>query len=420
MRSKVRIALVCCAGLLYGICSLAAPLGVEGADMNAEPSITLGEEYNDNPLLRRNNKVEDYITSVSPAIHVLSNSPLWDWDVAYAYTYRYYVRRTLSDDSANTLNLVNRTRVIDQYLFLDVTDIYNRVSLDVARDYTQESNVVNQTDTNTLYANPYFRLKLTKQSILTLGYGYRNIWYKDTSAADSDENIGYIEMKQDVSSRLTVTSKVLHDDQTFHQNGARTHWKRDDVSVVPGYEFAEGSLLTLGAGNSWFDFGDGRRNSQVFWDAGILHRYSTITASFMTGASYVPDPLYRERRLEQYVAAIKRDTDRLSLGMSAGMRHYRSVETKDIVATSRFVTGVMSHQVNEKVKLSLDATVDRNKDDVLHTSTVRYLGGLRLERLLAEGLTLAGIFRYSSVYTPEDYAGSYDNNRVTIELRKVF
>lgn len=420
MRPGARTVVRCCIGCLTALIVSASSLAAEAAGIKLEPSVMVGEEYNDNVFLRRNNRVEDFITTVSPNVRFLRNSALWDWDVNAAYFYRHYARGSFNDDNTWLVNAANRTRLIDQYLFLDVTDVYNRRSLNSARDYAQESSVVNQTDANTLFASPYFKLKFTEQTVLMLGYGYRNIWYRDSTAADQQEHFGYIRINQDISSRLTVTSEVLYDDQMFDQAGMRSRYRREDISVAPKYEYADGSIIAAKIGNSWWDFGSGKRNTQVFWEASITHRYVAILGSLMAGVSYVPDPLQQVLRLEQYAVSIRRDKDRLSLGLSGGMRQYRAIETKDLTQTQYFITANMGYQLTENMRMLLDATVDRINDELSHTATTRYLGGMRLEQLLLEKLMISLDYRYGKVYVPGDYLGSYDNNRVMLALKKIF
>jgi len=93
---------------------------------------------------------------------------------------------------------------------------------------------------------------------------------------------------------------------------------QDDLSLGLYYEYAENSLLTLKAGNSWFDFESTGRTTQVFWDATITQRYPTITITYETGLRFIPDPLRNLRREDRYVATIRKDSERTSLAVSGG------------------------------------------------------------------------------------------------------
>jgi len=126
------------------------------ADFAVSPSIAVSEEYNDNVFVSPDRRT-DYITSLMPGIILSYNAPFWDWDLAYNFAYRYYARKSQEDDFAHSMSMHGLTRLIDDFLFLDISDNYSRVSLNIARDRTLESNFVNQSDSNNFTASPYLR-----------------------------------------------------------------------------------------------------------------------------------------------------------------------------------------------------------------------------------------------------------------------
>src|SRR5512135_3677122 len=84
----------------------------EGAEFRIQPALTIGEEYNDNIFLVPENTHTDYITRVVPSFDLKYKAPLWDWDVNYAYDYRYYEKGTIKNDSTHALNLRNHTTIM--------------------------------------------------------------------------------------------------------------------------------------------------------------------------------------------------------------------------------------------------------------------------------------------------------------------
>ena len=408
--------LVCFMVFILSAAWLAAPDDVEGSEFRFQPTLVLSEEYNDNVFLTPENGIDDYITTVSPSLHLLYNAPFWDWDVDYKYLYRYYADTADKTDSSHTLSLANRNRIIKDVLFLNVRDDYTRVSLDVTRDYTQESNVVNQSDRNIVTVNPYFVLRPTSQMTVTAGYSYLSTWYRDPAAVDSTDHIGAVDLTQDLSPRSSVIAGFKY---TYDENNLGGY-TRDDVYLGQHYEYADNSMITATIGNSWFDFERTARATQVFWDVVVTHRYPTVTISYETGLRNIPDPLRGLRREDRYVVTIRRDVERTSLLISGGIREYRDAEFKHLENTSYRLNGAVSHAVTTTSKILLDLTTERLVDNRTGADIDRYLTGVRYEYVSMENLTLALDYRYTNVYSPDVYAVNYFNNRFTVELRKVF
>jgi hypothetical protein len=414
--NKASKALIFIAAIILGAVSISAPADVEGSEFRFQPSILLSEEYNDNVLLTTESKYDDYITRTAPSFSAVYLAPNWDWNVDFNYNYLYYAKRTTRNDSSYTLNLVNKNRIIEDVLFLDVQDQYSRVSLAVTRDFTQESNFVNQTDRNLLTINPYFLLKPLSQMTVTTGYIYMDTWYKDPLAIDRTDHIGYADVRQDLAPRSAMIAGVRH---TLDINTVEGY-TQDDLYLGLYYEYVENSSLTIKAGNSWFDFERTGRTTQVFWDAIVSQRYPTITITYETGLRYVPDPILGLLREDRYLATVRKDVDRSSLIVSGGLIEYREAEHKHLENTNYLLTGTISHNITTKSKLTLNLVAERLDNNQAGTSLETYRTGVRFEYLAQEKITLALDYRYTNVYSPDLSSETYDNNRFTVELRKVF
>jgi hypothetical protein len=376
----------------------------------------MSEEYNDNIFLTSKDEMADYITRIAPSISFLYFAPRWDWDVAYNYNYLYYAKRTTRDDSSFALNLMNKNRIISDVLFLDVQEQYSRVSLDVTRDFTKESNFVNQTDMNLLTINPYLFLKPLSQTTVTTGYRYVDTWYKDPLAIDRTDHIGYTDVRQEISRRSAMIAGFSHSLDINAVEG----FTQDDLYLGQYYEYAENSTVTFKAGNTWLNFASKGRVSQVFWEATITQRYPTVTVTYETGLRFIPDPIQNLRREDRYLATIRKDIERTSLVISGGLVEYREAEHKNLENTSYRLTGMISHNLTTKSKFRFDLAAERLDDNQAGTSIETYRTGVRFEYLAQEKLTLALDYRYTNVYSTDISSESYDNNRFTLELRKVF
>jgi hypothetical protein len=76
--------------------------------------------------------------------------------------------------------------------------------------------------------------------------------------------------------------------------------------------------------------------------------------------------------------------------------------------------------ITTKSKIILNLEADWYKDYLAYTKTERFLTGARFEQILAENLTLAMVYQYTNVYSPDVYLDNYFNNRYSVELRMIF
>jgi hypothetical protein len=387
-----------------------------------QPFLTVSEEYNDNLFLTTTDKKDDYITRVAPGVWWTYKAPLWDWDVAYTYDYRYYANYSV-DRSFYTLNLTNHTRLVGDLLLLDIEDVHARKPLSVVRDWTQESVFLNQTDVNTLIVTPYARIRTSPRAMVTTGYWYRNIWHQDPTAIDTIDHSGYATLSYELSSSITTSTGIRY----TGTEAENEHLRREDVFVGFAYAFAMDSRSWFTIGYSWFDFGAGEVTSQVGWDAGIIQKSGKYSYSFMGKLTYVEDPVrvtgrpfYILRREDRYVATVKRDIERTSLGISAGRYEYRNVATKHLENTRYALTGTVSHASTPLSRILYDLSIGRIEDNVLGQYTELYIGGVRFEYTPSATLLVALQYRYANAYSPDVYAENHDNNRVMVEIKKTF
>lgn len=388
---------------------------VQGAEVTVQPAITVSEEYNDNLFLTTTDKRTDYITRIVSAITVTYKTPIWDWDVAYAYDYRYYANYKV-DENLYTLNLNNHTRMLNDALLFDIQDVHTRTPLSVVRDWTQESLFLNQTDTNTLIATPYTKLRLAPNATLTTGYQYRNIWYQNPEAIDKADHGLFATFDHEVTSRLTMSADIRYTGTTAETD----HLRRTDLLVSVVYAHAANSLSWYAIGNSWLDIDTEGESTQVVWNAGFLHTAGKYSYTINSKMTYMEDPLSILRREDQYVAAITRQTERTTLGLSAGWYEYRNAISKHLEDTRHLVTGTISQATSQTTKIIYDASVGRVEDNVQDQYTEVYLGGIRYEFMPSASLTIAMQYRYANAYSPDDYAANHHNNRVMVEIKKIF
>ncbi len=387
------------------------------AEYRIIPSLLVGEEYNDNIYLTPTDRFADYITRVMPGIAFTDRSPLWDWDISYAYDYRYFERSGYKQDQTHYASLINRTRIIPGFLTLDVLDTYNPVSLDITKDFTKQSPFVNQTQQNILIVTPYMTLRPSQRTSVDVGYLYRNVWYKDPASIDKMDNMVYAKIDHLMSERLSSAVTVSYTDDTNRV----LDYKKIDLSTGMTYTYTGESRIYGTIGNTWLSAEGQDRETQIFWTAGFLHRFVryAVFADASYG-SYIEDPQRVLRRLDLLTAGVRRDDERTSWTLTGTVDKYRNAQTKELETSSYMATVAVNHGLSERSRILLDFS-DQHLDDVVNDiRTNLYLTGARYEYTGWNGITFAAEYRYTYSHSEEAFLSCYYNNRFIVDVKKVF
>ena len=399
---------------LFTVCSQYA----EGAEFRVLPSLTIGEEYNDNVYLTRYNKLDDYITEAVPSFSLAYRTSLTDLNLDASYDYRYYAKGTKKGDSTFRANFRDHSTLIDNFFFLDILDLADRVSLTTTTNFATQSTFVNQTDSNLFTVNPYFVMRNETRYTPIIGYKYVNTWYQESTGISTVDNIGYAEMITDLSSKVTFTIGVSYTEDTNKVNNY------DQTRVYAGtkYTYAQNnSFAYMLIGESFLDFQfENGITKHMIWDAGFVNRYSTMVLSYVMKSDYIPDPEKILRREDRYVATLAKDTIRTSYSISLGLWEYRNAASNHLEETVYRTTGTLSHAISPTVTLLLFENIERQENDLNDTIVDLWESGIRLERRMLKDFILALDYKYTNSYSHDSYPDNYVNNRFSVSLSKRF
>lgn len=386
------------------------------AEFEIHPSLTVGEEYTDNVFETRDNRVGDYITRVLPGAALKYRAPLWDWDIGYMFDYRYYARGSRDEDTTHNLAAKGLVRVVDEFAFIDLSDTYSRVSLDVTRDTSQESLFVNQSDQNTFAASPYLLWRLGSQARLKTGYRYMNTWYRSPSGVDKTDQGAFAEVTHEFSPKASVAAGYSF----THRDTDINDFDKHDAYAGGRYEYAEKSFIFAQVGYSWLRYSTASSFSHIFWNAGITHDFDGAVASLKTSVDYTEDPLRNTTQETSYVADISKKYARGNLGLTLSYAEFEDTLTK-LLLTRRYGGTVRGgYELLPKLTGTLAFTAEKYDQKELGSYTRRFLADSGLGFLAAEGLTVALTYRYIDYFSPGIVTDNKQVNRVILEVRKTF
>lgn len=403
-------------GALLAALLLLLPLSA-AATFLFHPSLAISEEYIDNVFETRDNKKSDYVTRLMPGVALEYKAPIWDWDVNYFFDYRYYAKNNHDNEYNHNLNVHGLTRVINDVFFWEVSDVYSKVSLNVARDTTRDSLYANQSDSNNFTTSPYFNIRLGPKATVRAGYRYINVWYKDPSGVDRRDHIGFADITYQYSPKLSLIASY-----TYTLDNSINPYNRHAPYVGFRYEYKDRSFIFGQGGYTWFSGNEqeyGSLNSP-FWNAGITHVLGTYTVSLTTGVQYPVDPLSSVTRETDYALLVTKELNRGSVGINLSYAKY-SGDSVTVDTESRYSAGINGrYDLGYRLQASLTASAEKYDHRLTNTYTRRIAINPALSYTLPKEIVLTLNYMYIDFYSPGVYSDNYTVNRVILEARKSF
>lgn len=178
------------------------------AELTLTPSLSVREEYNDNIELTRDNRIDDFITTINPSLGISLKTSILELSADYGLNFSIFAKN--SDRNETDLTEAQRAKVdttltlMPERLFLKVSDVFERVPIDERDQVAYDNIFVNLTNTNRLVVNPYLQYPITSTLMLNAGYTYDNVWYDDPEGDDSQSHMATVGLTQQFGDRLSV------------------------------------------------------------------------------------------------------------------------------------------------------------------------------------------------------------------------
>lgn len=388
----------------------------QSAEFELHPSLAVNQEYTDNVFETGNNRVSDFITRALPGVMMRYKAPAFNGHLDYLFDYRHYAKGSRGDEYVHTIDAQGSLVILQRYIFMDLSDQYQRVSLDVARTTSQESLFVNQSDRNIATVAPYVMLHPGNRTSVKTGYRFVDIRYFDSPAVNKIDHVGLVEVTHALTERLELNAGY-----TFTRELAAT----DDFNQHQGYggfryEYADKSFVFAQAGNIWTRYDSGQQLSSLFWNAGVTHLMDTVTASITTGKHYIEDPL---RNIVEETFVTGTLEKRFSNGLISIAPIYSefTLAQSDTLQTRKYGATVSgSYDFSADLVGNLSFAAEKYEQPLLGSYTRRFLVASGLSYLLAKELTLSFYYNYADYYSPGIAADNRHVNRAMVEIKKVF
>lgn len=396
--------------------TLLVTTAVQGAEFKLHPSIAVSEEFTDNVFETNTNRSSDFITRILPGLTASYRAPALNGDLGYVFDYRYYARKNRGDEITHVLSAKGHLTAVEDFLYLDVSDEYQRVSLDATRDVTRESLFVDQSDRNVVTASPFFTFNPSERISVKPGYRFIDTRYFSSLGVDKTDHVAFLNMTYELMKRWSLTA-----DYTFiRELAAIDNFSQHQALAGFRYEYAEKSFLFAQAGKTSIKYDRGQSYSSILWNAGITHVFDTVTGTVTTGVKYNEDPL-RNIVQESFVSGIlEKRFNRGGFSFSPMYSEYVLTET-DTLQTRKYGATVRGqYEFTADLNGNLGFTLEKYEQPLFGSYTRRFQADSGLNYLLSRQLTATLTYIYVDSYSPDI---AYDNrqvNRAMIEIKKIF
>lgn len=331
--------LVLLIGMLASFLGLASP---SRADFQITPSITLREEYNDNIFLTHTDKKDDFITSISPSLHIGYTASILTLSLDYGLDIRLYAKN--SDENLTSISNAQRAKVDNTFslyrdiFFIKVSDEYSRVPIDERRQVALDNYIVNMTDSNNLFVSPYVVYPLTGALKTRFGYSYANQWYRDGNSYGNHDGFAGITMDITPNINASITyDYLIHRLIGTPARNLRAflldNYDRQTALFAATYAATPKLSLSGSVGPTWFQYKnrEDANTSDLLWSAKATYKltdFISLVAGYNRGfEDSVDSGTYLTEKVEGTISYSGRIP--LSVGIHKTRNTYKVIDRKD-------------------------------------------------------------------------------------------
>lgn len=391
----------------------AAPLCA--SEYRLVPALVVSEEFNDNLFQEAHDRRTDLVTRVRPSVGFNTLGGGFSCTLSYGIDYRYYARQSRTDEFDHRAGFKGNLSFFDEFLKLDLSDSYSRVSTNVARDVVEESLVANQTEQNVAVISPYLTWRLSPNTTLKTGYRYVDTRYWGVGIEKMEQHL-FAELGRELGPGFLVNAGynfayVDADTGTLDRHEVYAGFKRD---------FGRGSFLHARLGNSWQSFSNGVGSSDPFWDLSAGREFGTVTATVGTKAQYTEDPQTISTRTTTHYATVSRLFPRGTASLTASYSEFeKNQQLLPEVQRKVFLGASGRYELHEGVALRMGLSGDRIEGtQPVNGHPYHLYGNLALDYALSRQSTLAASYSWISYRNELDSArDAAEVNRVIVEMR---
>lgn len=270
------------------------PVAASAGDSAAEAGLGLGSEYNDNVRESAANAKTDFITHIKPAFKLSHTGGRSSFSADYRGDYMFYTRGSKKDDYMHYLKAAFAGEVVENLLFLDITQDLQPVYSNAVRGDTIEGDgTTDLVNKNRFEVSPYCNLHLSDRTDTRFGYRFTDLRYSegnnrnhpipglnneyDFSSKVSQQHTVFTETNHALTDRIDLKAGLdgtRHDVEKARESDANQSLTRYKAYIGGAWKLSEDATVQVLAGPSYTVPDDGKEklrpyvNSSVVWVVG--------------------------------------------------------------------------------------------------------------------------------------------------------
>jgi len=403
---------------IYGFSILYCCAITEGAEFSLRPSIALRQAYDDNIYLSKEDRESDYITRILPSFNLQYKSEPWDLSSDYTLNWWYYWKLKKGKDSHN-LNLESQVRVINNLVYLDVSDTYSSVVLNPRRPSTDINLQINRSDSNNAVISPYVKYQITPLLFLSSGYRYTNIWYRESDAVNRQMHTGFATIEYKVNPKLITALSAEYtydspDENAFNDaNHQTTAFLRAQYTLTPHTD------LDASVGYRRITFANDGADNMILYTVLLTHRFkgagqielradSTSTASTQFGVV---------QSYSEQLNLLFGETLIVSAGIFHRDDEYLETDRQD---TAFGLTAGVEYRPQPRLTYKISGRYERDKFLPEDEKRDIYGASGEIAYLLTDKATVSLNYTYSQANGQSESDDDYRDNIVALQINMVY
>lgn len=420
MKNRMKPLIACIGMIVFMFCGSLHCLSTSAmaANLDFKPFLSISEEFTDNIFEVTTSKRKEFITRLQPGFTSRYQAPVWTWDVAYTFEYRNYARSSKPNEYNHDAALKGNVALIENLLFLDLSDTYSRVTLDVSRNAATESSLfLNQADQNVATVSPYLLWRLRGDNTFKTGYRFTDTRYWDPTGIDKQEHRGFADLTHEFTSKFSISSGYAF----TRLESLPSRFNKHDLYGGFRYEYADKSFVFGQIGNSWQQFNSGTKVNYLFWNAGVTHDFRVAVATLETRVANTEDPLAVSTKETSYLAKLEKNLNRGLIGVSASYSEYVNTETDLLDRKKLGFSATGRYEVMQDLTANLSLTGERFSKKTVDDYPYRFSGVAGLSYALKNEFTLGLTYSYVTyLYELDSTKGANEINKAVVEIKKAF
>jgi hypothetical protein len=256
------------------------------ADFTFAPSLMVREEYNDNIYLTDDNKEEDFITTIRPGLKLGYLNSALDLSLDYALSFYLYANNSGDNETTHTVNASAMITPIRDVLFINITDVYQRVTIDQRKPTGTDNYLTNQTDTNRFVINPYLELPRSGSLKVRLGASYEDLWYREDDGDDAKKYTALASVTKNFAERYSVKLAYSY---LVNRPTINAEYDRQDASVTFIKKNESGLSFEGTAGVADFNYTEREYSDTSAFVWNVRLRHASGSGRFSIDAGYAED-----------------------------------------------------------------------------------------------------------------------------------